>query len=77
MEFSSKTTLSTCWLDEHSSDFFVKNWPPRSSDLNPIEHFWDVLEQSVKDHHTAPKILTEIWIASANNWQVIPVERFQ
>ncbi|GBM53755.1 Transposable element Tcb2 transposase [Araneus ventricosus] len=25
-------------LDEHSSDFFVINWPPRSPDLNPIEH---------------------------------------
>ncbi|GFW63732.1 uncharacterized protein TNCV_4940241 [Trichonephila clavipes] len=33
-----KSWLATGWLDEHSSDFSVMNWPPRSPDLNPIEH---------------------------------------
>ncbi|GFX60090.1 DDE_3 domain-containing protein [Trichonephila clavipes] len=48
-----KSRLATGWLDEHSSDFSVINWPPRSPDLNPIEHLWDVLEQGVKGHHTS------------------------
>ncbi|GFT96112.1 transposable element Tcb2 transposase [Trichonephila clavipes] len=51
---SHKSLLATSWLDEHSSDFSVINCPPRSSDLNPIEHLWDVLEQGTKDHHTEP-----------------------
>ncbi|GFT21041.1 transposable element Tc1 transposase [Trichonephila clavipes] len=54
---SHKSRLATGWLDEHSSDFSVINWPPRSQDLNPIEHLWDVLEQGMKCHHTAPNTM--------------------
>ncbi|GFV63970.1 transposable element Tcb2 transposase [Trichonephila clavipes] len=60
---SHKSQLATGWLDEHSSDFSIINWP--SSDLNPIEHLWDILEQGVKGHHTAPANLTELWTALA------------
>ncbi|GFW82334.1 transposable element Tcb2 transposase [Trichonephila clavipes] len=52
-------------------------WSDECPVLNPIEHLWDVLEQSVKGHHTEPKNLTEFWTALANIWQFIPVERFQ
>ncbi|GFU19385.1 transposable element Tcb2 transposase [Trichonephila clavipes] len=48
------------WLDEHSSDFSVINWPSRSLELNPIQHLWDVLEQGVEDHNTAPVNLPEL-----------------
>ncbi|GBN70977.1 hypothetical protein AVEN_172925-1 [Araneus ventricosus] len=51
--------LATAWLDEHSSDFSVMNWPPRSPVLNPIEHLWVVLEKGEKAHHTTPATLTE------------------
>ncbi|GFT31493.1 transposable element Tcb2 transposase [Trichonephila clavipes] len=74
---SHKYRLATGWLDEHSFDFSIINWPPRIPDLNPIEHLSDVLEQSVKGNHTAPTKLTELWAALANMWQVILVERFQ
>ncbi|GFX48323.1 transposable element Tcb2 transposase [Trichonephila clavipes] len=45
--------------------------------LNPIEHLWDILDQSGKGHHAAPTNLTELWTALANIWQVIPEKRFQ
>ncbi|GFX07703.1 transposable element Tcb2 transposase [Trichonephila clavipes] len=84
MEFSKKTSVPltspgwlTGWLDEHSSVSFVINWPPRATDLNPIEHFLDVLKQGVKGYHTAPTNLTELWTALVNVWPVIPVKRFQ
>ncbi|GBN69133.1 hypothetical protein AVEN_136755-1, partial [Araneus ventricosus] len=51
--------FSTAWLDEHSSDISVMNWPPRSPVLNVIEHLWVVLEKGVKAHHTTPATLTE------------------
>ncbi|GBN83294.1 hypothetical protein AVEN_47246-1 [Araneus ventricosus] len=53
------------------------NWPSRSSDLNPIERLWDVLEKGVKAHHTTPATLTELWTSPADILQAIPVERFR
>ncbi|GBN70800.1 hypothetical protein AVEN_172431-1 [Araneus ventricosus] len=53
------------------------NWPPRSPDLNSLEHLWDVLEKGVKVHQTTPATLTELWTALADVWQAIPVERFR
>ncbi|GFU98569.1 hypothetical protein TNCV_3654001 [Trichonephila clavipes] len=37
----------------------------------------DPVCQGEKGHHTAPTNLAELWTASANIWQVIPVERSQ
>jgi len=74
---SHRSRLATAWLDEHSSDFSVFNWPPRSPDLNPIEHLWDCLEQGVKGQHTPPTNLRELWTAVATVWQAIPVGRFR
>ncbi|GFV71964.1 transposable element Tcb2 transposase [Trichonephila clavipes] len=74
---SHKSRLATGWLDEHFSDFSVKNWPPRSPVLNYFEHLCNVLELGMKGHHTAPTNLTEKWTTLANIWQAIPVERFQ
>ncbi|GFU04528.1 uncharacterized protein TNCV_1515821 [Trichonephila clavipes] len=47
------------------------------SDLIPVEHIYDVLEQGVKSHHTPPTNLSELWTVLANIWQIIPVGRFQ
>ncbi|GFX76828.1 hypothetical protein TNCV_1952691 [Trichonephila clavipes] len=44
----------------------VSDWSPRSPDLNPIEHLWDVLEQGLEGHHTAPTNLPELWTALVN-----------
>ncbi|GBO03174.1 hypothetical protein AVEN_84022-1 [Araneus ventricosus] len=74
---SHRSRLATPWFDEHSSDFSVKNWPPRSPDLSPIEHLSDVLEKGVKAHHTTPATLTKLWTAPADVWQAIPVKRFR
>ncbi|GFW42478.1 uncharacterized protein TNCV_4256731 [Trichonephila clavipes] len=48
----------------------------RNPDLNLIEPVWDALEQGVKEHHTAPTNLIELWTALTKIWQVISVERF-
>ncbi|GFW78311.1 transposable element Tcb2 transposase [Trichonephila clavipes] len=71
-----KSRLAVGWLDEHSSDLSVINWPARSPELNPFKYLGGVLEQGGKGHHTALMNLTELWTALANIWQVIPVERF-
>ncbi|GFW88845.1 transposable element Tcb2 transposase [Trichonephila clavipes] len=35
---SHTSRLATGWLDNHSSDLSLINWPPRNSDLNRKEH---------------------------------------
>jgi len=32
---------------EHDNEFTGLKWPPKSPDLNPIEHLWDVVEQEL------------------------------
>ena len=44
------------------------NWPSFSSDMNPIEHFWDELERRMKKHHPKNKEkLKEILLKERNN----------
>ncbi len=38
--------ISDCFF-EHDNVFTLLKWPPRSPDLNPIEHLWDVVEREI------------------------------
>ena len=42
------------WFEEHNDEFSVLIWPPDSSDLNPIEHLWDVLDKQVPSIEAPP-----------------------
>ncbi|GFU82637.1 putative transposable element [Trichonephila clavipes] len=61
----------------HCSTFFIElHVLPGNPDLkNPIEPLWDVLEQGVKDHHTASTNFTKLWTALANIWFPTPIKR--
>jgi len=47
MSKSQKARIISNWSLEHANEFTVLKWPPQSPDLNPIEHFWDVVEQEL------------------------------
>lgn len=34
-------------------------WPPRTSDLHPIDPLWEILERNVR--YLSPGTLTELW----------------
>ncbi|GBM19806.1 Transposable element Tcb2 transposase [Araneus ventricosus] len=36
------------WFKEHIDEFHLMSWPPNSSDLNPMEHIWDVMEWQLR-----------------------------
>jgi hypothetical protein len=40
-----KSRLSMAWFAENHVD--VMDWPPRSPDLNPIEHIWSMIDQRI------------------------------
>ncbi len=42
-----KTQIISDWFLEHDNEVTLLKWPPQSPDLNPIEHFWDVVEREI------------------------------
>lgn len=68
--------------DPKHTSYLVKEWllynckqvhtPPQSPDLNPIEHFWDLLEKRIRKHNitskgSLKKALSEEWGKIAEN----------
>lgn len=41
-------------FEEYDKESKVLTWPPNSSDLNPIEYLWNVLEQQVRSLEATP-----------------------
>jgi hypothetical protein len=40
-----KSRVSMAWFAENGVE--VMDWPPRSPDLNPIEHIWSLIDQRI------------------------------
>ncbi|GFW42147.1 transposable element Tcb1 transposase [Trichonephila clavipes] len=36
------------WFQEHDAEFELMSWPPKSLDLNQIEHIWDVMGRQLR-----------------------------
>jgi hypothetical protein len=45
-------------------------WPPRSPDLNPIEHVWDMIEKKIKARIPAPATLDEMFPVLQEEWDL-------
>lgn len=52
----------------------VLDWPPRSLDLNPIEHMWDHLGRRVRQNYGEFQTVVTLEQALVNEWEQIPQE---
>lgn len=42
-----KVWIISDWFLKHDNEFSVLKWTPQSTNLNPIEHLWDVVEWEI------------------------------
>ena len=59
------------FLQNNNIDFIV-DWPSKSPDLNPIEHFWDNLDTCVRQRQNLPGNVNELRDALLEEWNNIP-----
>lgn len=64
------------WLLEHDNELTVVQRPPPSPDLNPIQHFWDVVEQEICITDLQPTNLQQLCDAITSIWTKISEECF-
>ena len=60
--------VATEWVQEYSSDFRQFHWPPKSPDMNIIEHVWDALQRAVQKRSPPPLTAMELWTALQDSW---------
>ncbi len=66
----------TGFLNMTMSSLLLK-WLPQSSDLNPIEHLRDAVEQEIRIMDVQPANLQQLHDAIMSIWTKIPEECFQ
>ena len=50
----------------------LKNWPPNSPDLSPIENIWSMVQQDVNEK--LPSTVSELQRCILNTWSSLPTE---
>ncbi len=55
-----KAQIISNWFLEYDK-FTVLKWPPQSSDLNPIEYLWDVVERKIHIMDVQPRNLQQLF----------------
>ncbi|GFW46812.1 transposable element tcb2 transposase [Trichonephila clavipes] len=64
-------------LVEHSFEFRLFRWPPKSPDMNIIEYIWDALQHAVQKRSPLPLTPTDLWTTLLDSWCHLPPALFQ
>lgn len=56
----------------HEVGVTTMDWPPRSPDMNPIEHVWDMLKRRIRARDPPPDNLQQLETAAKEEWNNIP-----
>ena len=65
------TRLTQAFLARHDVNFLP--WPACSTDMNPIEHLWDLLGRKARTNHATNNI-NDLTAAPAHEWNAIPAD---
>ena len=49
------------------------DWPAQSPDLNPTEHLWDELEQTLRARPSCPTSVCDLTNVLLEEWSKIPI----
>lgn len=72
-----KAHVISNWIIVYDYEFTVLKQPPQSTDLNPIEHLWDVVERDIRITDVQPINLQQLCDAIMSIWTNISEECFQ
>lgn len=67
--------LTTAFLQRRNIE--VLPHPPRSPDLNPIEHVWDILGRRLRDLPNQPANLADLFQRLREIWNALPQEQIR
>jgi hypothetical protein len=62
------------YLEKSKKVMFIKQWPPHSPDLNPIEQMWAVLNAIVAENFAPAKSIAELQQQVRQAWEEIPMD---
>ena len=62
-------TVNFLWANNIA---FINDWPDKSPDLNPREHFWDNMDKRVGRRHIPPSNVIQLRQALIQEWNNIP-----
>ncbi|CAM9661254.1 unnamed protein product, partial [Choristocarpus tenellus] len=63
------------WFQEH--DIHVLEWPPKSSDLNPMDNLWGIMAHKVYAHGKQYSSCFELMECAKKAWDNIEVETME
>ncbi len=72
-----KAQIISDWFLEHDNEFTLLKWPLQSPDLNPLEHFWDVVEREIRIMDEHPTNLQHLCEDIISIWTKMSEECFQ
>lgn len=64
--------MAQSWLKENHITMLP--WPTSSSDMNIIEHVWDILDRRMRARPQRPGNINELWEVLQEEWGKISVE---
>ncbi|GBL83399.1 hypothetical protein AVEN_110703-1 [Araneus ventricosus] len=69
--------VATELFQEHSSDFRHFQWPPKTPDMNFIEHIYNALQRAVQKRFPPPRTPMNLLTALQDSWCELPLGYLQ